>query len=174
MAKIRRIENTLKFRLSMAAALFHDENPTTPPLRTLDFHPDRRATAYCFAVVIKGRNVIVNTTYSIPPPTTLRFKKLFQIHLYSSDIGKWKVCVESYSASHMHTSFQNGVNLNQAIHWTDFYTDAWCFKLDVEQLQKLALPVQVKSYRAVHRYYGECGGHLHLVERRHGESCLHG
>ncbi|KAI3756923.1 hypothetical protein L6452_04455 [Arctium lappa] len=45
-------------------------------------------------------------------------------------------------------------------------------KLDEEQLQKLSLPKQVDYFRVPY-YFGECGGHLHLVERHNDESRLH-
>ncbi|KAJ9542594.1 hypothetical protein OSB04_029100 [Centaurea solstitialis] len=102
----------------------------------------------------------------------LRIKRLFQIQIYSSDIGQWKICVKSFYSSQ--TSFDNGVYWNKAIYWSNIYSDAWYFKVDLQRLQKLSLPVQFRQPATY--YFGECGGHLHLVERRDGyyrESCLH-
>ncbi|KAI3756925.1 hypothetical protein L6452_04457 [Arctium lappa] len=102
---------------------------------------------------------------------------LFQIQIYSSETGKWKISDQTFSAPY-YTSFTAGVYWNQAIYWAPSCINPSYFKLDVEQLQKLPLPMQVTSsggYQegAIPHYFGECRGHLHLVERHdHDENRL--
>ena len=94
-----------------------------------------------------------------------RVKKLFQIHIYSSDVGKWEIYVQSFSLSCV--SFNNGVYWNKRfIGLTFTVIHGTLINLDVQRLQKLSL----QFIRAEPYYFGECGGHLHLVEGRH----LHG
>lgn len=102
---------------------------------------------------------------------------LFQIQIYSSETRKWKVSDQTFSAPY-YTLFTAGVYWNQAIHWAPSCLNPSYFKLDVQQLEKLPLPVQVTSFGgyqegAIPQYFGESAGHLHLVERRGGESRLH-
>ncbi|XP_076950234.1 F-box protein At5g07610-like [Bidens hawaiensis] len=94
-------------------------------------------------------------------------KNMFQIQMYSSDTGEWKICVESFSAKN--PTFRLPVYWNGAIHWApDFRSDDnfLYFKLDVEQLQTLPVPEGLVSYVTSTMYFGESGGHLHLILRK--------
>ncbi|KAJ9546250.1 hypothetical protein OSB04_025957 [Centaurea solstitialis] len=99
---------------------------------------------------------------------------MFQIQIYSSEAGKWKISDQTFSAPY-YTIFTAGAYCNQAIHWAPSCIHPSYFRLDVQQVQKLPMPVQVASYQqgAVPLYFGECGGHLHLVERCQAEIPLH-
>ncbi|GKB73182.1 F-box protein-like protein [Tanacetum coccineum] len=85
---------------------------------------------------------------------------LFQIQIYSSDTGKWKI-VKDYFLADCYTSFSCGVYWNGAIHWARG-SDPLYFNLEVEQLRKLPLPVTT-MYSLF--YFGESRGHLHMVVR---------
>ncbi|KAJ0642307.1 putative F-box domain-containing protein [Helianthus annuus] len=101
--------------------------------------------------------------------------ELCEIQIYSSEIGKWKISSESFSAN---CSFRCGVYWNGAIHWAPSCHNPLYFKIAGEQLQTLALPPNVASFGGFHRgatplYFGESRGHLHLVDTANGENHLH-
>ncbi|KAK9047913.1 hypothetical protein SSX86_033125 [Deinandra increscens subsp. villosa] len=87
----------------------------------------------------------------------------FQIKIYSSETRKWKISVESFMVDHKLT-FSNGVYWKGAIHWAPSYHNLHMyFKLDVERLQPLPLPVEMTSSKTLILYFGESRGHLHLI-----------
>ena len=92
---------------------------------------------------------------------------LFQVQIYSSDTGKWKILNDSFSADY-YTPFSYGVYWNGAIHWAPRGYDSLYFNLEVEQLRKLPLPVMMYSLF----YFGESRGHLHMVVRPNPENRL--
>ncbi|KAD4982820.1 hypothetical protein E3N88_19491 [Mikania micrantha] len=100
--------------------------------------------------------------------------ELFQIQIYSSDIGKWKISNESFSEN-FYTSFKYGVYWNGAIHWAPACRIPLYFKLMDEQLQKLPLPANSRDYYngAIPMYFGESRGHLHLVDTAQHDNRLH-
>ncbi|KAJ0837514.1 hypothetical protein HanRHA438_Chr16g0779001 [Helianthus annuus] len=90
--------------------------------------------------------------------------ELFQIQTYSSDTGKWEISVESFHAMKP-AFFYQGVYWNGAVFWGPYYQNYLYFKLDVEQLQTLPLPVGLPSSEVIAMYFGESRGHLHLIVR---------
>ncbi|KAJ0439492.1 hypothetical protein HanPI659440_Chr16g0652601 [Helianthus annuus] len=87
--------------------------------------------------------------------------ELFQIQIYSSDTGKWKISVESLSAD---TSvLLHAVNWNGAVYWASLYGSLLYFKIDVEQLQTLPLPEGLVSSEIMPMCFKESRGHLHLI-----------
>ncbi|KAJ0642306.1 putative F-box domain-containing protein [Helianthus annuus] len=106
-----------------------------------------------------------------------RYRELFQIHIYSSYTGKWKISSESFSADYF-TPFWYGVYWNGAIHWAPSCRNPLYFKIEDEQLQTLPLPANLASSEgyydgAMPMYFGESRGHLHLVDTAIGENRLH-
>ncbi|KAJ0682948.1 putative F-box domain-containing protein [Helianthus annuus] len=106
-----------------------------------------------------------------------RYRELFQIHIYSSYTGKWKISSESFSADYF-TPFWYGVYWNGAIHWAPSCRNPLYFKIEDEQLQTLPLPANLASSKgyydgAMPMYFGESRGHLHLVDTAIGENHLH-
>ncbi|PWA88113.1 F-box domain-containing protein [Artemisia annua] len=105
--------------------------------------------------------------------------KVCRIQIYSSNIGKWKSSNQSFNAPSdtllselFEKLFTCGVYWNGAIHWAPACRDPLYFKLDIEQLQKLPLPLRIASsggYQVgyIPLYFGESRGHLHLVEIAH-------
>ncbi|XP_076906681.1 F-box protein At5g07610-like [Bidens hawaiensis] len=103
--------------------------------------------------------------------------ELFQIQIYSSDTGKWKISSESFSDNY-YTLLCCGVYWNGAIHWAPSSRNPLYLKVEDERLQKLPLPVQVESSGGYYdglipKYFGESRGHLHLVETADSENRLH-
>ncbi|KAD4982818.1 hypothetical protein E3N88_19489 [Mikania micrantha] len=98
--------------------------------------------------------------------------ELFQIQIYSSDTGKWKISNETFSAN---TWFTFGVYWNGGIHWAPACRNPLYFKLMDEQLRKLPLPATSGDYcdGAIPMYFGESRGHLHLVDTDEHENRLH-
>ncbi|XP_076901784.1 F-box protein At5g07610-like [Bidens hawaiensis] len=109
---------------------------------------------------------------------------VFQVQVYSSDTGKWKLCIESFSAPSMFRDpvnwngesshapvpiFHNPVYWNGAVQWAPHYrsTNHLYFKIDDERLQMLPLPEGFGSDESyLIMYFGESIGHLHLILRR--------
>ncbi|KAJ0646146.1 putative F-box domain-containing protein [Helianthus annuus] len=93
---------------------------------------------------------------------------LFQIQVYSSDTKKWEISSESFCIC-KHVLFGHGVYWNGAVHWVPFSGCPFYFKLDVEQLHMLPLPEGYTSSEIFIMYFGESGGHLHLVVQKNRE-----
>ncbi|XP_076886629.1 F-box protein At5g07610-like [Bidens hawaiensis] len=89
-------------------------------------------------------------------------ENMFQIRVYSSDTGRWKVCVESFSAPR--PIFSDPVYWNGAFYWLPYDSDRddVYFKLDVEQLQTLPVPEGLVDDDELMQF-GESRGHLHLI-----------
>nr|XP_043616144.1 F-box protein At5g07610-like [Erigeron canadensis] len=103
--------------------------------------------------------------------------ELFQIQVYSSNLGKWKIINESFNAPY-YTPYRYAVYWNGAIHWAPSYLNPSYFNLDKEKLQTLPLPEEVTQYKdyrdgSMPLYFGESRGHLHLVENAPGDKSLH-
>ncbi|KAK9051329.1 hypothetical protein SSX86_027956 [Deinandra increscens subsp. villosa] len=94
----------------------------------------------------------------------------YQIQIYLSETGKWKITGESFSSNY----FTKGVYWNGAIHWTPSCQNPFYFKVDVERLQVFPVPVPVNDIDgAMSLYFGESRGHLHLVEAADDDNDLH-
>ncbi|XP_076886630.1 F-box protein At5g07610-like [Bidens hawaiensis] len=99
--------------------------------------------------------------YKVVGIRLLKPEDLFQIHIYSSDTGQWKICGESFSIQN--PPFCQPVYWNGAVHWTPDSRDLLYFKLDVEQLQTLSVQEGLMSNERSTMYFGESRGHLHLI-----------
>ncbi|XP_076904308.1 F-box protein At5g07610-like [Bidens hawaiensis] len=93
-----------------------------------------------------------------------RSRRLIQIQVYSSDTGKWKICVESFSSQKIKFRHHQVVYWNGAVHWAPDYRSnkILYYKLDVEQLQISPMPEGLVSHKVYTLYLGESRGHLHL------------
>ncbi|KAL4557172.1 hypothetical protein LXL04_035344 [Taraxacum kok-saghyz] len=95
---------------------------------------------------------------------------VFNIQIYSSDTGKWKISDALFTLSTpYYASFNYIVYWNQAIYWAPCCVNPLYFKLDTEELQSLPLPLPIASDEGYESgdcplYFGESRGHLHLVE----------
>ncbi|KAK9051340.1 hypothetical protein SSX86_027967 [Deinandra increscens subsp. villosa] len=89
--------------------------------------------------------------------------KLFQIQIYSSGTGKWKISVKSFLADYR--SFITGVYWNGAIYWAPSLNTCMFFDIVVEKLQTLASPEKSTDSSSIlwTEYLGESRGHLHLI-----------
>ncbi|KAJ0770803.1 hypothetical protein HanPI659440_Chr07g0261831 [Helianthus annuus] len=163
------------------------ENPTTPLFRSLDFYPDPRGIRIvqsCNGLLLccTYRGSIDARKYYVFNPTTKQFAivpclpggyevrktiqsdddvELFQIQIYSSDTGEWKICPVTFRTDC--PVFDMGVYCNGAIHWAPSYRNHLHFKIDAGQLQTLPLPVEMTVFQTVTMYFGESRGRLHLT-----------
>ncbi|XP_071911983.1 F-box protein At5g07610-like [Coffea arabica] len=111
------------------------------------------------------------------PEIVLRFS------LYSSETGVWKETDESYefdfewdeeldeddNLSSMFNSinvlFKYGAYLDDAMHWANADGDFLCFDLWSERFKPMPSPlIPDDQWRRNILYFGESGGHLHLIE----------
>ncbi|KAJ0907842.1 hypothetical protein HanRHA438_Chr07g0303711 [Helianthus annuus] len=86
---------------------------------------------------------------------------LFQFQIYSSDTGDWKI--RTLTLDTPWSLFRKGVYWNGAIHWAPCFRNHFYFKIEAEQVQRLPLPVDMKSFEFMTMYFGESRGHLHLT-----------
>ncbi|KAL5555058.1 hypothetical protein UlMin_037294 [Ulmus minor] len=102
----------------------------------------------------------------------------YQIGVYSSEIGKWRLCGDRFYAHHStgpallcienENGFESGVFWNGAIHWTSLST--WSllyFNVDEEKLSQISLPRLPEEWLSDInlRYFDESRGHLHLINQ---------
>ncbi|XVF49412.1 hypothetical protein PTKIN_Ptkin04bG0009800 [Pterospermum kingtungense] len=92
----------------------------------------------------------------------------YQIEIYSSKTGPWRPsgCV---FAAPSNVQFKNGVYWNGAIHWlSDWGDSSLCFDVEQEQIRDMPMPIMTTPFvngdTLSYRYFGESGGHLHLIE----------
>ncbi|XP_076950237.1 F-box protein At5g07610-like [Bidens hawaiensis] len=88
---------------------------------------------------------------------------LIQVQVYSSDTGKWKICVESFSVQNL--LFRQPVYWNGAVYWAPCYRNFCYFKIDVERLQTSSMQEGLMSNEISTMYFGESSGHLHLISK---------
>ncbi|XP_050373077.1 F-box protein At5g07610-like [Argentina anserina] len=87
----------------------------------------------------------------------------FQIVTYSSKTRAWRISGSPFIAPDM--VFDNGVLWNGSIHWISPTGDSFRFDTDQERLGTMpSLQSNEKWSNKRLRYFGESGGHLHLIE----------
>ncbi|GJZ28478.1 F-box protein-like protein [Tanacetum coccineum] len=162
---------------SQRARKYYVFNPTTKQFAIIPCVPggtDVRKTICSMSLVYNKEDCVhykvvcirrakeIGVLFQIPD------QDLFQIQIYSSDSGKWKLLNDSFSADY-YTFSSCGVYWNGAIHWAPWRYDPLYINLEVEQLRKLPLPVTMYSLF----YFGESRGHLHMVVRPNPVNPLH-
>ncbi|KAL5555059.1 hypothetical protein UlMin_037295 [Ulmus minor] len=91
----------------------------------------------------------------------------YQIGVYSSKIGEWRLCGDRFYAHHS-TVFEGGVFWNGAIHWTSAAKSSLLyFNVEEEKLSQMSLPPlpEDRLDDNLLRYFGESRGHLHLINQ---------
>ncbi|XP_062159187.1 F-box protein At5g07610 [Alnus glutinosa] len=90
---------------------------------------------------------------------------VYQIEIYSSETRAWRPCGSTFVAP-FDIVFDSGVFWNGAVHWLSPSGSALCFDVDKEVLLRKmpSLPGSDAWGKRRFRYFGESGGHLHLVE----------
>ncbi|XVF11233.1 hypothetical protein REPUB_Repub08aG0008700 [Reevesia pubescens] len=86
----------------------------------------------------------------------------YQIEIYSSRTGPLRPSGCTFAAP-SNVQFKNGVFWNGAIHWLSEWGDSLYFDVEEEQIRDMPMPAVVEDVR-LYRYFGESGGHLHLIE----------
>ncbi|PRQ37024.1 putative F-box associated interaction domain-containing protein [Rosa chinensis] len=88
----------------------------------------------------------------------------YQIEIYSSETLSWRLSGSPFNAP-IDMVFYNGVVWNGTIHWISPTAASLCFDIVHEQLGEMpSLPSNEKWSKRRLRYFGESGGHLHLIE----------
>ncbi|XP_076906695.1 F-box protein At5g07610-like [Bidens hawaiensis] len=95
---------------------------------------------------------------------------LYQVQIYSFETRKWNISIESFSAHKL--VFRDPVYWNKAVHWAPFNDKQLYFKIDAEKLQTLPFPKGLMSSEVTPTYFGESGGHLHLILHTEKSSVL--
>ncbi|GLT80290.1 hypothetical protein SLA2020_517380 [Shorea laevis] len=87
-----------------------------------------------------------------------------QIEIYSSETGDWKLCGSPFVAP-FDMVFNNGVFCNGSIHWISPTGSPMYFDVSNERIGMLpTVPIVEQQSTRRFRYFGESGGHLHLIE----------
>ncbi|PQP96789.1 F-box protein [Prunus yedoensis var. nudiflora] len=88
----------------------------------------------------------------------------YQIEIYSSETGTWRLSGSPFVVP-SDMVFENGVLWNGTIHWISPKGSTLCFDIDQERLGSMPSPPSHERWdKRRFRYFGESGGHLHLVE----------
>lgn len=89
----------------------------------------------------------------------------YQILIYSSETGPWRASGAPFTAANS-VDFQSGVYWNGGMHWVSRIEASLYFDLSEEAVREMPMPLTSYDYeeRGIWiRYFGESGGHLHLV-----------
>ncbi|CAI9091982.1 OLC1v1027106C1 [Oldenlandia corymbosa var. corymbosa] len=135
-------------------------NPTTKQFRTIPTPSPRRS--------IRGVGLAFDPVKSpVYKVVCIRDADLvpgsYQIEIYSSDNGCWRVSGQPFPADH---DFKHGVYCNGAINWLCNlrYDNFLYFNVDEERLGEMP-PLYTAEYLSGDlEFFGESGGHLHLIE----------
>ncbi|XP_076941733.1 F-box protein At5g07610-like [Bidens hawaiensis] len=127
-------------------------NPTTKIIATIPSVPEDQDTLMFMGLAFHQTDFL---HYKVVRVSWLPYA--FQVHVYSSDTGKWKLSVERFSIS-SGCVIRKGVYLNGVVHWALTHGKLLCYNIELEKMQMLKYPVDNKI-----RYFGESRGHLHLV-----------
>jgi F-box interacting protein len=88
----------------------------------------------------------------------------YQIEIYSSETRAWRLCGSPFVAP-FDMVFDSAVFWNEAVHWLSPSGSALCFDVDKEVVRTMpSLPGSDAWGKRRFRYFGESGGHLHLIE----------
>ncbi|XP_022737124.1 F-box protein At5g07610-like isoform X2 [Durio zibethinus] len=157
-------------------------NPSRAPFRSLTFVDDPsgiRILQSCNGLMLccSIRADHPETNYYIYNPTTKQYtvlpglgpgprgrssRNIFGIEIYVPTTGPWRPSGCTFIAP-SNVQFKNGVFWNSAIHWLSDWGDSLYFDVEEEQIRDMPMP-SVDEDVLVHRYFGESGGHLYLVE----------
>ncbi|KAK4385173.1 F-box protein [Sesamum angolense] len=90
-------------------------------------------------------------------------RELFQVEVYSSESGAWRVSGEPFSST---ASFEYGVYWNGSVHWISYMPkELLYFNLDKEKFGKTTLPgIRDGNGMISVGYFGESCDHLHIIE----------
>ncbi|KAJ0098331.1 hypothetical protein Patl1_20703 [Pistacia atlantica] len=88
----------------------------------------------------------------------------FEMLIYSSKTGGWQVSVNTFLGPFSLTLL-GGVYWNGAIHWINFWQKSLYLDVEEEEVREMPMPPIPDGYEdRIFCYFGESGGHLHLVE----------
>ncbi|KAM0966877.1 hypothetical protein ACFX13_022895 [Malus domestica] len=88
----------------------------------------------------------------------------YQIQIYASETRTWRVSRSAFMAP-SDMVFENGVLWNGAIHWISPTGATLCFDINQERFGSMPSPPSGEHWGTRRfKYFGESGGHLHLVE----------
>nr|QLY89006.1 F-box protein [Fragaria nilgerrensis] len=97
-------------------------------------------------------------------PSSAAANDHYQIEIYSSETRTWRLSGSPFSAP-FDMVFDNGVLWNGTLHWISPTGASLCFDIVQEQFGEMpSLPSNEKWSKRRLRYFGESGGHLHLIE----------
>ncbi|XP_059315593.1 F-box protein At5g07610-like [Lycium ferocissimum] len=84
------------------------------------------------------------------------------VSVYVPESESWSSCCRSSVPSFM--NFESGVFWNGAIHWIGEYSSVY-FDVNSEKVAMISMPPRPQGYCSQKiRYFGEWGGHLHLIQ----------
>ncbi|XWS47701.1 hypothetical protein CRYUN_Cryun13aG0006700 [Craigia yunnanensis] len=149
-------------------------NPSRAPFRTLTFVDDPsgiRILQSCNGLMLccSFRANHPETNCYIYNPITKQCTDCdanlpdhYQIEIYSSRTGHWRPSGCTFAAPN-NVQLKNGVFWNGAINWLSDWGGTLCFDVEEERIRDMPMP-SVNGDVRLYRYFGESGGHLHLIE----------
>ncbi|XP_017976539.1 PREDICTED: F-box protein At5g07610 [Theobroma cacao] len=93
-----------------------------------------------------------------PESTTCYIFPTYFIDIYSSETNSWSASKINFNSKH-NINIDRAVFFNGAIHWDCADTQSWYIDVNNECLKTMPMPGVHSGFR----YFGESGGHLHLV-----------
>ncbi|XP_010263254.1 PREDICTED: F-box protein At5g07610-like [Nelumbo nucifera] len=140
---------------------YHVHNPATKQHRTLPLRPSVGMVSSASIAFDPCRSPHYKVVLILNP----EFSDLlsFQIELYSSETGHWRLCGEPFNL--YGKEFTPGVFWNGAMHWIRQPDTFLCFDVERECLRTMPpLPQLTQALnRRGYLYFGESQGHLHLI-----------
>ncbi|KAL3643190.1 hypothetical protein CASFOL_014005 [Castilleja foliolosa] len=143
-------------------------NPTTKKSNPLPYIEDL------------AKRPIVNMDLAFDPQLSLNYKVVctrysspstgsdFDIQIFSSETGSWKICQGPFKSFRAGMLFQSGVYWNKRIHYIDSWDDdVIYFDLEDETLKALKMPAAQSEVNTMMRrswYLERSGGYLHLLD----------
>ncbi|XP_009780933.1 F-box protein At5g07610-like [Nicotiana sylvestris] len=151
----------INFNLGVANQVYYVYNPSTNQHRLIPLPDMRKNNTFEVMVMNMAFDPMVSDTYRIV--CVMKSNGVYEFSVYSSESGVWEDSKEILDIKQY--SLARGVFMNGCMHWVSeggsflrFDLDSLCFKT----MPSTVIPNGLLKRNI--RYFGQSGGHLHLIE----------
>lgn len=155
-------------------------NPTTKHYSVLPQLPVRSGISTTILCLSLAFDPSISPHYKVVCVQICNFLETqYRIEIYSSEAGPWRLCSRTFqtpSPERGANFHSGGVYWNGGVHWisTRGAAKALYFNINEESLKEMHLPPIPKGWEDWNErkfgYFGESGGHLHLIGTCHETS----
>ncbi|KAG5594489.1 hypothetical protein H5410_035721 [Solanum commersonii] len=152
----------ISFNLGIENLDYYVCNPSTNQHRLIPL-PYLGIKAYEIVVMNLAFDPMVSDCYKLV--CVMKLNGVYEISVYSSETEVWRDCMEMEMEMLNQHCLGQGVFLNGCMHWVSEMSSFLRFDLDLMCFRDMpSTDIHVGVLKRSIRYFGESGGHLHLIE----------